>query len=199
MTENFPPIPQDLQVTVSCVSNQHQQLNQLQFVDMTGTSQVKNGDWEKARYLGFVSAQKSQPNLGQIGLYTMGIATCVGIGVLFQGQTHNGVGLIHLSPDVVLNENDCNCPNALEKILAKLLEKGSTIGSSIKVVQVYDIGDASQMKLMSEQVDKVLNKLKYTKTRTIAVQTDQFAPSAQMAGNASLQLGPYNCMAAYEE
>lgn len=198
MIENFPPIPQDLQVAVSCVSNQHQQLNKFQFIDMTGAVQVKNDDWEKAKYLGFVSAPKFQPNLEQIGLYTMGIATCVGIGVLFQGQTHNGIGLIHLSSDVVLNENSCDCPNALKKILAKLLEKGNTIGSSIKVVQVYDIGDTGQTKLMSEQINKVLDELKYTKTRTIAVQTDQFAPSAQMAGNASLQLGPYNCMAAHE-
>jgi hypothetical protein len=29
--------------------------------------------------VGFTSAQKSQPNLEEIGLYTMGIATCVGI------------------------------------------------------------------------------------------------------------------------
>ncbi|VVM20880.1 hypothetical protein BSPWISOXPB_480 [uncultured Gammaproteobacteria bacterium] len=41
MIEKFPPIPQDLQVKVSCISNQHQQLKQLQFVDMTGTDQVK--------------------------------------------------------------------------------------------------------------------------------------------------------------
>jgi hypothetical protein len=45
---------------VSCISNQHQQLKQLQFVDMTGTDQVKNNDWEKPKYLGFTSAQKSQ-------------------------------------------------------------------------------------------------------------------------------------------
>ena len=194
MIENFPPIPQDLQVAVSCISNQHQQLKQFQFVDMTGVDQVKNDDWEKTQYLGFVSAQKSQPSLEKIGLYTMGIATCVGIGVLFQSQTHNGVGLIHLSSDVVLNENGCDCPNALSKILAKLLEKGNTIGSSIKVVQVYDMGDEGNTKLMSDRINKVLDELKYTKTRTVAIQTDQFAPSAQMAGNANLQLGPYNCM-----
>jgi hypothetical protein len=194
MIEKFPPIPQDLQVKVSCISNQHQQLKQLQFVDMTGTDQVKNNDWEKPKYLGFTSAQKSQPNLEAIGLYTMGIATCVGIGVLFQGSTHNGVGLIHLSSDVVLNENGCGCANALQKILAKLLEKGNTIGPSIKVVQVYDIGDVDKTKLMIEKIDKTLDELKYTQTRIVAIQTDQFAPCAQMAGNANLQLGPYNCM-----
>jgi hypothetical protein len=39
-----------------------------------------------------------------------------------------------------------------------------------------------------------LDELKYTQTRIVAIQTDQFAPCAQMAGNANLQLGPYNCM-----
>jgi hypothetical protein len=151
MIEKFPPIPQDLQVKVSCISNQHQQLKQLQFVDMTGTDQIKNNDWENPKYLGFANAKKSQPNLEAIGLYTIGIATCVGIGVLFQGQTHNGVGLIHLSSDVVLNENGCDCPNALREILAKLLEKGNTIGLSIKVVQIYDIGDVDKTKLMIKE------------------------------------------------
>jgi hypothetical protein len=142
----------------------------------------------------FANAKKSQPNLEAIGLYTIGIATCVGIGVLFQGQTHNGVGLIHLSSDVVLNENGCDCPNALREILAKLLEKGNTIGLSIKVVQIYDIGDVDKTKLMIEQINQILDELKYTETRIVAMQTDQLAPSAQMAGNANLQLGPYNCM-----
>lgn len=199
MIEKFPPIPQDLQVKVSCISNQHQQLKQLQFVDMTGTDQIKNNDWENPKYLGFASAKKSQPNLETIGLYTMGIATCVGIGVLFQGQTHNGVGLVHLSSDVVLNENGCGCLNALKNILATLLEKGSTVGSSIKVAQIYDIGDADKTKLMIEQINKILDELKYTKTRIVAMQTDQLAPSAQMAGNANLQLGPYNCMTTQKE
>jgi transketolase len=47
--------------------------------------------FQSLTYLGFTSAQKSQPNLEAIGLYTMGIATCVGIGVLFQGPTHQPV------------------------------------------------------------------------------------------------------------
>jgi hypothetical protein len=47
---------------------------------------------------------------------------------------------------------------------------------------------------MIEKIDKTLDELKYTQTRIVAIQTDQFAPCAQMAGNANLQLGPYNCM-----
>jgi hypothetical protein len=43
MIEKFPPIPQDLQVKASCISNQHQQLKQLQFVDMTGTEYYIRG------------------------------------------------------------------------------------------------------------------------------------------------------------
>jgi hypothetical protein len=35
---------------------------------MTGTDQVKNNDWEKPKYLGFTSAQKSQPNLAELRL-----------------------------------------------------------------------------------------------------------------------------------
>ncbi|CAC9624804.1 hypothetical protein [uncultured Gammaproteobacteria bacterium] len=50
---------------------------------MTGVAEIKNDDWNKAKFLGFVSTQKSQPNLEKIGLYTMGIATCVGIGAPF--------------------------------------------------------------------------------------------------------------------
>jgi hypothetical protein len=47
----------------------------------------------------------------------------------------------------------------LQKILAKLLEKGNTIGPSIKVVQVYDIGDVDKTKLMIEKIDKTLDEL----------------------------------------
>ncbi len=193
MIENYPPIPQDLQVTVSCISHQSQQLKQFQFVEMTGVAEVTNDDWEKAKFFGFVSAQKSQPDLAKIGLYTMGIATCVGIGVLFQGQAYNAVGLVHLSSDVVLNEGECHCPNALTKILAKLLEEGDAIGPSIKVVQVYDMDDETRTKRMIERINQVLDDLQYTQTRSVALQTDPLAPAAQMAGNASLQLGPYNC------
>jgi hypothetical protein len=37
---------------------------------------------------------------------------------------------------------------AWREILAKLLEKGNTIGLSIKVVQIYDIGDVDKTKLI---------------------------------------------------
>jgi hypothetical protein len=50
---------------------------------------------------------------------------------------------------------------------------------------------------MIEKIDKTLDELKYTQTRIVAIQTDQFAPCAQMAGNANLQLGPYKLICLY--
>ncbi|CAC9607928.1 hypothetical protein [uncultured Gammaproteobacteria bacterium] len=79
------------------------------------------------------------------------------------------------------------------------MEKGNAIGSAIEVVQIYDIGDTGKTKLMIERINEVLDELKYTKTRVVAMQTNQLAPSAQRAGNTSLQPNPYSCMTAHKD
>jgi hypothetical protein len=40
----------------------------------------------------------------------------------------------------------------------------------IKVVQIYDIGDVDKTKLMIEQINQILDELKYTETRIVAMQ-----------------------------
>ncbi|CAB9543894.1 hypothetical protein BROOK1789C_1283 [Bathymodiolus brooksi thiotrophic gill symbiont] len=71
--------------------------------------------------------------------------------------------------------------DTLGEILAKLLEKGNAIGS-IEVVQVYDIGDIDKTKLMIDRINEVLDELKYTKTRVVAMQTNQLAPLCTEGG-----------------
>ncbi len=71
--------------------------------------------------------------------------------------------------------------DTLREILVKLLEKGNAIGS-IEVVQVYDIGDIDKTKLMIERINEVLDELKYTKTRVVAMQTNQLAPLCTEGG-----------------
>ncbi|SHE22806.1 hypothetical protein BBROOKSOX_874 [Bathymodiolus brooksi thiotrophic gill symbiont] len=71
--------------------------------------------------------------------------------------------------------------DTLREILVKLLEKGNAIGS-IEVVQIYDIGDIDKTKLMIERINEVLDELKYTKTRVVAMQTNQLAPLCTEGG-----------------
>ncbi len=72
--------------------------------------------------------------------------------------------------------------DTLREILVKLLEKGNAIGSAIEVVQIYDIGDIDKTKLMIERINEVLDELKYTKTRVVAMQTNQLAPLCTEGG-----------------
>lgn len=104
-----PPIPPNLALssTLETLPDGKKRPKSLNFVRMLGVNQFNSGNWQN--YIG----KKGGPDDAQyvdVGYYTVGISTCVGIGMVFvqndaAGQDRCQVSLAHLSNQVASNEN----------------------------------------------------------------------------------------------
>lgn len=160
-----------------------------QTIGMIGVSEYQRGTWKmnKSKYVGFKTNSSSQS-----GCYTMGIETCIGVGMLFEGNGQAGAGLVHLSREVVRGQNGCDAM-ALNDILNTLCTSGrNTVGECTKIVLVLTkaYGDEQVIEEMTNRIGKVVDSLNTTSPRYCALNIGY--DQTRMAADAvNKQLGPY--------
>lgn len=108
---------------------QYVQSSRFQAIGILTKDAYRSGGWRSpnTHLVGAGAESQTLPvgQLRQIGAWSIGVDTCSGVAFVAVDAARqlNAYGLVHLSPDVVLNQNGCNCPEALFEIFGFVLNR----------------------------------------------------------------------------
>lgn len=159
----------------------------LAFAPMLGVGDYPGEHW-RAKIRTRVEANNVDDPANK-GFYTIGLATCYGLGMSFMGPAQRQVSLAHLSNEVA------DVPASIQVIVNFMLEEGQIAGRTLQrvVILVHDeTGDQSEPQTMA-RIAPLLNALNAAQVAdeqvTVCLAT-ALAP-ARMAVDLAIELGTW--------